>query len=63
VIQYLVRCARCDRAFWQRERQGPVPEHNRWDRTVTGRAGEEGRCKGSARPGHWIGEGEGPLRG
>jgi len=64
---YLVRCARCDRAFWQHERDGPVPAHSRWDRRTAGQTGiestgEESRCAGGARPGYWIGEGEGPLR-
>lgn len=57
---YLVRCARCDRAFWQAERDAAVPEHSRWDRRIVVGADEKSRCEGSAHPGYWIGEGEDP---
>lgn len=58
---YLVRCARCDRAFWQEDRGAPVPDHARWDRRSDRASEATDRCPGSERPGHWIAEGDGPL--
>jgi hypothetical protein len=60
-VRYLVRCLRCDRAFWQAERDAPVPVHTSWDRRRVGSGHSKGRCSGSERPGYWIAEGEGPL--
>jgi hypothetical protein len=62
-MRYLVRCTRCDRAFWQPKRDAPVPAHGRWDRQRTAHLESEIRCEGSGKPGHWIGEGEGPITG
>ncbi|HZS87306.1 MAG TPA: hypothetical protein VFE42_07445 [Chloroflexota bacterium] len=62
-MRYLVRCRQCDRAFWRPERDTPVPAHGRWDRRSAAHGESEGRCEGSARPGYWIGEGEGPITG
>ena len=61
MVRYLVRCARCDRAFWQDSRDAPVPEHTRWERRVTAHRDTGRRCDGSMRRGYWIAEGEGPL--
>ena len=61
MVRYLVRCARCDRAFWQDSRDVPVPEHSRWERRVTAHRDTGSRCDGSMRRGYWIAEGEDPL--
>jgi hypothetical protein len=63
MVRYLVRCGRCDRAFWQDGRDVPVPEHSRWQRRVTAQRDSGSRCDGSMRQGYWIAEGEGPLVG
>jgi hypothetical protein len=60
-VRYLVRCLRCDRAFWQDDRAGPVPVHAPWDRRRVATGHPEGRCSGGERSGYWIAEGEGPL--
>jgi len=59
--RFLVRCARCDRAFWQAARDAPVPVHSRWERRANARSDTGKLCDGAGRPGHWIAEGEGPL--
>ncbi|GAC1435310.1 MAG: hypothetical protein NVSMB65_09290 [Chloroflexota bacterium] len=59
---YLVRCARCDQAFWLPEHDAAVPEHAGWDRKMAAQARARERCEGSAQPGYWVGEGEGPVR-
>lgn len=59
---YLVRCARCDRAFWLASPDAPAPEHSRWDRRVAAQHESASRCDGSGQPGYWIGEGA-TLRG
>lgn len=62
-MRYLVRCICCDRAFWQAERASLLPEHAAWERRATAHTERDGGCAGGRRPGHWIGEGEGPIRG
>lgn len=67
-MRYLVRCARCDRAFWLPERGAALPAHNRWDRRAEDECDEDHcqsldehdteHCRGSAQPGYWIGEDE-----
>ena len=59
MVRYLVRCARCDRAFWQDSREMPVPEHSRWERRVAVHLDTGSHCDGSMRRGYWIAEGEG----
>ncbi len=59
-MDYLIRCPRCDRAFWLAGPVAPIPEHAPWERRATAHHQATGRCDGSARPGYWIGEGEGP---
>ena len=61
MVRYLVRCARCDRAFWQANHDALLPEHTRWERRVTAHRDTGRRCDGSMRRGYWIAEGEGPL--
>jgi hypothetical protein len=61
MVRYLVRCAHCDRAFWQDSRDVPVPEHTRWERRVSAQRLPVLRCDGSKRQGYWIAEGEGLL--
>jgi hypothetical protein len=58
MVRYLVRCARCDQAFWQDSRDVPVPEHSRWERRVAAHRDTGSRCDGSMRRGYWIAEGE-----
>jgi hypothetical protein len=53
-LQYLVRCTACDRAFWQAEGSGPVPEHTVWLRGAWSHAETERRCRGSDCIGHWV---------
>jgi hypothetical protein len=58
MVRYLVRCARCDRAFWQDSRDVPVPEHSRWERRVAVHRDTGSRCDGSMQRGYWIAEGD-----
>jgi len=60
-MRYLVRCAYCDRAFWLEGWESPAPAHTRWDRRRLMDQIVEDHCRGSAKPGYWIGEGEGSL--
>lgn len=60
-LLYFVRCASCDRAFWQQDREAPVPVHPYWDRRIAAQPVRAERCDGSERPGYWIGEGQEPL--
>ncbi len=62
-MRYLVRCIRCDHAFWQAERVASLPEHNAWERHATAHLERTTRCKGGGGPGYWIAEGEGPIGG
>jgi hypothetical protein len=62
-MRYLVRCLVCDRAFWLEAREAPVPLHSRWNRRLQRAQADGDRCGGSACPGFWIGEGDGPLAG
>jgi hypothetical protein len=58
-MPYLVRCADCDRAFWQDVRDAPVPEHGRWERRAFAHRDMGARCDGSGGEGVWVAEGEG----
>ena len=64
-MAYLVRCADCDRAFWQDARDEPVPEHGRWERRTFAHHDTGTRCDGSGGGGVWVAEGGGllPIRG
>ncbi len=59
----LVRCLCCDRAFWLATATAACPTHAAWERRPTGYHQSASHCDGSAQPGYWIGQGDGPLPG